>query len=164
MDPGENTDRQDRNRLPVALAAGAGVVLLLFGGLMFVSRVMRTHSPAASEVLPFGPPEQVYAQRIHFMKPQMARATNFLNQEFTYIAGTISNDGTRSIERLQVTLEFHDPLNQVVLRDRQLLITSPARPLDGGQRRDFQVTLDHVPASWDQQYPSIRVSGIVLGE
>jgi hypothetical protein len=164
MDPGQDTDRQDRNRLPMALAAGAGVVLLLFGGLMFVARVMRTHSPAASEALPFGPAEQAYAQRIHFMNPQMARATNFLNQEFTYVAGTVSNDGTRSLERLQVTLEFHDPLNQVVLREKQLLITSPARPLDGGQRRDFQVTLDHVPATWDQQYPSLRVSGIVLGE
>jgi len=164
MDPGENTDREDRSRLPIALAAGAGVVLLLFGGLMFVSRIMRTHGPAATEALPFGAAERAYAQRIHFTNMQMARATNFLNQEFTYIAGTISNDGTRTLQRLQVTLEFHDPLNQVVLRETQLLITSPARPLDGGQRRDFQITLDHVPATWDQQYPSIRVSGIVLGE
>lgn len=164
MDPGENTDREDRSRLPRALAAGAGVVLLLLGGLLLVSRTTRKHSPAATEALPFGVPEQAYAQRIHFTNRQMARATNFLNQEFTYIAGTISNDGTRTLERLQVTLEFHDPLNQVVLRETQLLITSPARPLDGGERRDFQVTLDHVPAAWDHQYPSIRISGIVLGE
>jgi hypothetical protein len=164
MDPGENTDREDRSRLPIALAAGAGVVLLLLGGLMLVSRTMRTHGPAAAEALPFGPVEQAYSQRIHFTNMKMARATNFLNQEFTYVAGTISNDGTRTLQRFQVTLEFHDPLNQVVLRETQLLITSPARPLDGGQRRDFQVTLEHVPATWDQQYPSIRVSGVVLGE
>lgn len=164
MDPRENTEREDRSRLPIALAAGAGVVILLLAGLLLVSRSMRTHDPAAVESLPFGPIEQAYAQRIHFMNMQMARATNFLNQEFTYFAGTISNDGTRTLHRLQVTLEFHDPLNQVVLRETQLLITSPARPLGGGQRRDFQVTLDHVPATWDQQYPSIRVSGIVLGE
>jgi len=164
MDPGENTDREDGSRLPIALAAGAGVVLLLLGGLTLLTRMARTHGPNASESLPFGATEQAYAQRIHFTNMQMARATNFLNQEFTYIAGTISNNGTRSLQRLQVTLEFHDPLNQVVLREMQLLITSPARPLYGGQRRDFQVTLDHVPATWDQQYPSIRVSGIVLGE
>jgi hypothetical protein len=164
MDPGENADREDRSRLPIALAAGAGVVLLIIGGLMLLTRATRSHGPAAAESLPFGAAEQAYAQRIHFMNPQMARATNFLNQEFTYFAGTISNDGTRTLDRLQVTLEFHDPLNQVVLRETQLLIASPARPLDGGQRRDFQVTLDHVPATWDQQYPSIRVSGIVLGE
>jgi hypothetical protein len=164
MDPGESADREDRGRLPLALAAGALVVLLLFGGVMLLTRSKRMHGPAAAETLPFGAAEQAYAQRIHFMNPQMARATNFLNQEFTYVAGTISNDGTRALNRLQVTLEFHDPLNQVVLRETQLLITGPARPLEGGQRRDFQVTLDHVPATWDQQYPSIRVSGIVLGE
>jgi hypothetical protein len=162
MDPGESTDREDRSRLPMALAAGAGVVILLFGGLLLVSRTMRTHGPASAETLPFGAAEQAYAQRIHFTNMQMAHATNFLNQEFTYIAGTISNDGTRTLRRLQVTLEFHDPLNQVVLRETQLLITSPAHPLDGGQRRDFQVTLEHVPVTWDQQYPSIRVSGVVL--
>jgi len=163
MDPGESSDREDRSRLPMALAAGAGVVILILAGLLLVSRTMRTRGPVA-ETLPFGPVEQAYAQRIHFTNLKMARATNFLNQEFTYIAGTISNDGTRTLKRLQVTLEFHDPLNQVVLRETQLLITSPARPLDGGQRRDFQVTLEHVPATWDQQYPSIRVSGAVLGE
>jgi hypothetical protein len=96
------------------------------------------------------------------MNMQMARATNFLNQEFTYFAATVSNDGTRTVDRLQVTLEFHDPLGQLVLREPQLIITSPARPLDGGQRRDFQLTLDHVPATWDQQFPAIRVSGVVL--
>jgi hypothetical protein len=164
MDPGESTRREDRSRLPVALAAGAVVVLLLFGGVMVLTRSMRMHGSATAEGLPFGAPEQAYAQRIHFMNPQMARATNFLNQEFTYVAGTISNDGTRALVRLQVTIEFHDPLNQVVLRETELLIASPARPLEGGQRRDFQITLDHVPATWDQQYPSIRVSGIVLGE
>jgi hypothetical protein len=164
MDPGENYDRQERSRLPIALAAGAGVVLLLIGGLTLLTRTMHRHGPAATETLPFGPAEQAYAQRIHFLNPQMARATNFLDQEFTYVGGTISNDGTRTLQRLQVTLEFHDPLNQVVLRETQLLITSPALPLGGGQRRDFQVTLDHVPATWDQQYPSIRVSSIVLGD
>jgi hypothetical protein len=162
MVPGENADREAGSRLPVALAAGAGVVLLLFGGLMLVSRALRTHGPAAAEMLPFGAAEQAYVQRVHFTNMQMARATNFLNQEFTYIAGTISNDGTRTLRRLEVTLEFHDPMKQVVLRETQLLITSPARPLDGGQRRDFQVTLEHIPLTWDQQYPSIRVSGVVL--
>ena len=106
--------------------------------------------------------EQTYAERIHFLNVQMARATNFLNQEFTYVAGTISNDGTRTLRALEVTLEFHDPMNQVVLRETQRLIGRSEQPLDGGQRRNFQITLDHVPATWDQQYPSIRASGLIL--
>lgn len=162
MEPGESSYREDRSRLPVALAAGAGVVLLLVAGLVLLTRLSHPKGSAAVETLPFGATEQAYAQRIHFMDMQMARATNFLNQEFTYFAATISNDGTRTIDRLQVTLEFHDSLGQVVLRETQLIITSPARPLNGGQRRPIQVTLEHVPVTWDQQFPTIRVSGIVL--
>lgn len=162
MEPGESSYRENRTRLPVALAAGAGVVLLFVAGIILLTRSAHTNGSGAVETLPFGPAEQAYAQRIHFMNMQMARATNFLNQEFTYFAATISNDGTRTIDRLQVTLEFHDPIGQLVLREPQLIITSPARPLEGGQRRDFQITLDHVPATWDQQFPSIRVSGAVL--
>ena len=162
MDPGTSGEREDRSRLPMALAAGAGVVLLLIAGLMLVTRITRSHGPAAEVNLPFGPAEQAYAERIHFMDIQMARATNFLNQEFTYVAGTISNDGTRTLRALEVTLEFHDPIKQVVLRETRRLPEVSARPLDGGQRRPFQITLDHVPATWDQQYPSIRVSGLIL--
>jgi hypothetical protein len=162
MDPGASADREERSRLPMALAAGAGVVLLFLAGLILLTRTMKPHGPLAEEKLPFSAAEQAYSERIHFLNVQMARATNFLNQEFTYVAGTISNDGTRTVRALEVTLEFHDPMNQVVLRETQRLIGRSAQPLDGGQRRDFQITLDHVPATWDQQYPSIRVSGLIL--
>jgi hypothetical protein len=164
MEPGTSDYREDKSRLPVALAAGAGVVLLLLAGLIFVTRSMRTRSSAAEARLPFGAAEQAYAERIHFLDIQMARATNFLNQEFTYVGGTVSNDGTRTIRALEITLEFHDFMDQVVLRERQQLIGATTRPLEGGQRREFQVTLDHVPAMWNQQYPSIRVSGLILGQ
>jgi hypothetical protein len=162
MDPGVSGYREDRSRLPMALAAGAGVVLLFLAGLILVTRTMKSHGPLAEEKLPFGAGERAYSERIHFINVQMARATNFLNQEFTYVAGTISNDGTRAVRALEVTLEFHDPLNQVVLRETQRLIGRSAKPLEGGQRQPFQITLDHVPATWDQQYPSIRVTGLIL--
>lgn len=162
MDPGASEEREDRSRMPIALAAGAGVVLLLLAGLVLITRVMQPHGPVSEAKLPFGPAEQAYAERIHFMNVKMARATNFLNQEFTYVGGTISNDGTQTVHALNVTLEFHDPMSQVVLRETENLIGASAKPLEGGQRRDFQVTLDHVPAMWDQQYPSIRVSGLIL--
>src|SRR5271155_6063673 len=133
MDPGASADREERSRLPMALAAGTAVVLLLAAGLIFLTRMTRTHGPAAEVKLPFGPTEQAYAERIHFLNVQMARATNFLNQEFTYVAGTISNDGTHTVRALEVTLEFHDPINQVVLRETEQLVGASARPMDGGE-------------------------------
>jgi hypothetical protein len=161
---GELPDREEKRQFPVALAAGALIVLVIFGGIMLLSRGSNRGGPAAVVYLPFGPAEQAYAEHVHFKDIQMAKANNFLNQEFTYVAGTLSNDGARTVKALEVTLEFRDPFNQVILREAEPLIGPKDGPLGGGQRRDFQITLEHVPPEWNQQYPSVRVSGLVLGD
>jgi hypothetical protein len=48
------------------------------------------------------------------------------------------------------------------LRDSNQLIGSKDASLDAGQRRDFQVQMEHLPAQWDKQYPSISVTGLNL--
>jgi hypothetical protein len=162
--PTEETEyRKEKSNFPFAFAAGAVIVLLLFGGLVLLSRFTRSTSHAAEEKFPLGPAEQTYAERIHFTDIQMAKATNFLNQEFTYVAGTIANDGVRTIRGLEATFEFHDPFNQVILREKQTLVSPrTTRPIEAGQRAPFQITLEHVPAQWNQQYPVILVTGLLL--
>jgi hypothetical protein len=162
MEPEVSAPRDDRSRLPVAFAAGAIVVLLVVGGLLLVTRSIKSHQSAASPRLPFSVAEQAYAGRIHFTDIQLSKATNMLNQEFTYVAGVISNDGVRTIRGLDVTLEFRDPFNQVILRETEHLIGPGAQPLTGGARRDFQITFEHVPSEWNQQYPAIQVIGLIL--
>jgi hypothetical protein len=159
-----NSGREERSRLPVAFAAGAGVVLILAAGLVLLTRITQSHGRgAAAEKLPFGSAEQAYASQIHFEAGQMSQATNLLNQEFTYVAGTVRNNGPRNLGGIEVAFEFHDPFNQVILRDIQRLIEPKAEPLSVGHSRDFQITLgEHIPSQWNQQYPSIRVTGLVL--
>ncbi len=153
---------EERSSFPIAFALGAAIVLLIVGGLVLASRLTRSKGTAGDEHLPFGATEQAAAQRIHFLDPQMARASNFLNQEVTYIAGTVSNDGVATIKEVEVTIEFRDPFNQVILRETRRLLGPNARPLAGGERRRFQVSLEYVPDEWNQQYPSIRVTGLLL--
>jgi hypothetical protein len=163
MEPAETANRQERSSFPAAFVIGLVVVALLFGGLVLLTRLTKpAGGPQAAQHFPFSAAEQAYSEHIHFKNIQMAQATNFLNQEFTYVAGTISNDGAQTLRGLEVVLEFRDPFNQVILRENQLLIGKGAPPLDGGARRDFQVTLEHVPAEWNQQYPSFRVVGLLL--
>jgi hypothetical protein len=164
MSPEEIPQRQERREFPAAFAAGAVIVALVLGGVILLSRGSHPAGPGTAVKLPFGPTEQTYAEHIHFKDIQMAKANNFLNQEFTYVAGTISNDGARTIRALEVTLEFHDPFNQIILRETDPLIGPKDQSLGGGQRRDFQITLEHVPVEWNQQYPSIRVTGLLLGD
>jgi hypothetical protein len=163
MEPGESSYSAERRRFPVAFLAGAIVMALLFGGFFLLTRILGSHGPAVAVKLPFGPTEQAYAERIHFNDLHMSRSTNMIKQEFTYVTGTMSNDGVQSIRAMEVTVEFRDALNQIILRDSQFVIAPNADPpLNAGLSREFQITLEHVPAEWNQEYPSIRVTGLVL--
>ncbi|HXN73959.1 MAG TPA: DUF2393 family protein [Candidatus Acidoferrales bacterium] len=162
MEPGETSYREEKRQFPIAFAAGAVVVLLIFGGFFILTRVMHSHDTATVAKLPFGATEQSYTQNIHFSGIQLAHAANFLNQDFTYVAGTISNDGSRKIRAMEVTVEFHDPFHQVILRDTSQVVQRDGISLDAGQHRDFQIQMEHLPAEWDRQNPSIRVTGLIL--
>jgi hypothetical protein len=162
MEPATDPDRRNRSGFPAAFAVGAVIVLLLLAGLLFLTH-STPHRTSAAARLPFGTEEQNYAANIHFQSVELSQATNLLNQEFTYATGKISNDGSRTVRGLEVTLDFHDQFNQVILRERQRVVELTAAPLSPGQQRDFQITIEqHIPSEWNQQYPSIRVTGLVL--
>jgi hypothetical protein len=152
----------EKRGFPVAFLAGIVVVAILGVILVFVVKHTQPKGIAAAKTLPFEAAEQAYAPRIQFTGIQMAHSTNFLNQEFTFVAGTIVNNGDKSIVALQVAIEFHDQFNQVVLRDSEVILQPPVAPLPAGQMRDFQVILERIPSDWNRQYPSIQVAGLVL--
>jgi hypothetical protein len=153
---------EEKKSFPWPIAAGVIVVLLLLAGVYVLTQHTGRPQAVVEERLPFGASEQAYAQHIHFLGLKLSQATNFLNQEFTYVTGTISNDGDRTLRQVEVTLEFRDPFNQVVLRETRRVIDSHAQPLSGGERRDFTIALERLPAQWNQQFPSIRVTGLQL--
>jgi hypothetical protein len=152
------------SRFLVGLAAGAGIVLLLIAGFVLLSRGPggAKGGGEAPAQLPFGAAEQAYAAQIRFSALQLSQATNMLHQQFTYVVGSASNAGTRSVRGIEVTVEFHDLIQQLVLRDTVRVFPQAAGPLAPGQERAFQLTFEGVPSSWNQQAPSIRVSGLDL--
>jgi hypothetical protein len=153
---------EERSHLPMAFLAGLVIVSLLVGGAVLLGRYSTPAGPRVEKPLPMGPSEQAYAQQIHFLEPKMSRAANFLNQEVTFVFGTLENGGNRRIRQIEITLEFHDPFNQVALRDKQRLFTPNEAPLGPGQQHDFQVGYESMPATWNNVYPTIRVTGLDL--
>ena len=151
---------EERSRLPVAFLVGIVIVALLVGAAVLYSRYSAPAETDLDKPLPMGPAEHAYAEQIHFLEPKMSRAANFLNQEVTFVFGTVENGGNRKVKQIEITLEFHDPFNQVVLRDVQRLFLPSATPMLPGQQRDFQVGYEHLPAQWNNGYPSIRVTGL----
>jgi hypothetical protein len=155
-------DQDSQRRSPVVLIIGAVALVVLISVLWWASRY--APPPAQSPEIPLAmdPAETEYVPHIEFLEPQVARATNFLNQEVTFVFGTVKNNGPRPIRQIEVTLEFHDPFKQVVLRDKQQLFSPDAIPLDSYHMRDFQITYEKLPAQWDQGYPTLRITGLAL--
>jgi hypothetical protein len=162
MEPGE-IDQEERSRFPAALAAGAVVVLLVAGAIVLLSHFITPPRQAADVTLPFGAAEQAYASQVHFQNLQLSHSNNLLNQEFTYVGGIVSNDGPRAVDAIEVVIEFHDAFHQVILRETERPIRRTDMPLRVAEQREFQITIEQgIPSQWDQQYPSIRVTGLSL--
>ena len=83
----------------------------------------------------------------------MSRAANFLNQEVTYVFCTVENGGNRKVQQIEITVEFHDPFNQVILRDKQRLFLPTAPPFLPGQQRDVQIPYEHIPRAVEHGIP-----------
>jgi hypothetical protein len=155
-------NEEPKSRAPMVLLVGAAAALLLIGVFYLVGRLAPAPAKPVEQPLPMGSAEQEYARQIQFLEPKVARAANFLNQEVTFVFGTVLNNGPRPVRQIEITLEFHDVFNQVVLRDTQRLFSPTAVPLAPGDRRDIQLGYETLPAQWNQAYPTIRITGLQL--
>lgn len=153
---------KEENRLPFPFLVGGAIVALVVAGLVLFTHNAKQPGPVAELRLPMGTAERAYAAQIKFLEPKMSRAANFLNQEVTFISGAVSNQGSRNLREIEVTVEFRDQFNQVVLRDTRRVLGSRSVPLAPGTTREFQFGFEHVPADWNAQYPSLRVTGLLL--
>jgi hypothetical protein len=153
---------ETKSRGLVVLLVGVAAMLLLIGGLYLVGYLTPSPAKVTAKPLPMGPAEQAYVSQIQFMDPKVARAANFLGQQVTFVFGTVQNNGSRPIEQIEVTLEFHDVFHQVVLRDKERLFGPNVVPLAPSQSRDFQLGFETLPAQWNQAYPGIHITGLAL--
>jgi hypothetical protein len=149
---------ENKRGFPIALVAGVVVLVLVAAGAYLALR-QGAASPADRR-LPFGPEEQGYAAHVRLENLKMSRAANYLQQEVTFLSGTVTNDGPRPLRDIEVTVEYYDTLNRVILRERMPLFGTRPVPLDPGEKRSFQLGFEHIPPSWNYVYPAIRVSGL----
>ncbi len=106
--------------------------------------------------------EKEYAKNLRVENIVLSRAENFLHQEVTILNADIVNGGAQAIVALQLTVEFSDDMNQVVLREARSVLGAPPAVLAPGERRSFEISFDHVPASWNMQQPAVRVANLRL--
>jgi hypothetical protein len=163
VEPEERIDHEERSRFPAAFAAGLVVIAIIAGIIVLITHFIKTPQQVVDAPLPFGAAEQAYAPQIHFQDLRLSQSNNLLNQQFTYVAGIVSNEGPRPVAAIEVLVEFHDQFKQVILKDTLRPIHRSDTPLNVAEKREFNLAIDQgLPSTWDQQYPSIRVTGLDL--
>jgi hypothetical protein len=152
----------DRRRFNFALVVVAAAALISIAAFYFLpGRQSPSRGPGDTHP-PFGPAERDYARNIHVEKLALSRAENFLNQEVTILSGELINAGDRNLAAIELSVEFLDDMNQIVLRESRLALAPPAPPSRSGERREFQISFEHIPVTWNVQLPAVHVSGLLF--
>jgi len=163
FEPMREEKREEPNRqFGYALLAGLGVALAIGTAAYFLLRGASPSGAGQQVPLPMGSEEQSYARQIGFSDVAGSRAANFLKQEVTYIGGIVTNGGTRSVAEMEVTLEFHDVTQKVILREARRLYGPKETPLGPGEKREFEFAFESMPPDWNQAPPGFVITGLLL--
>lgn len=156
---GNKAEEPGQNWMPVGIALGV-VALVFVGPVLTVGR-----RRAATEM------DSAYAQQVRLGSFAMSESSNFAGGKITYLDGTVTNAGTKTLVGTRVRVLFRNAAGEVsqnmsmplnLIRTREPYIdTEPMAqaPLKPGESREFRLIFDQVTTDWDGQYPQVTVVG-----
>jgi Protein of unknown function (DUF3426) len=159
--------RQPAGHLRVTLVLAALVVFVIAASLWFLFKPTPAPQPGTLQLVVtprMSDSEKDYAKNLRVENIAMSRAENFLHQEVTVLNAEVVNAGPQAIAALELSVEFSDEMNQVVLREARGVLGTPPAALVPGERRSFEISFDHVPASWNMQLPAVSVTTLQLAK
>lgn len=155
---------EDERTVPwVPIGIGAALVIVIIGALILFSR-----GDAGSSN---GQPHP-YSANLKFTDLTLSAATNFVGGDVTYLDGTLTNGGDKTVTGVTVDLTFHNTLNEVVqhetLKVMALSTSGPypdildlrSAPLGPGKSRKIRLTLEHISADWNRTAPDIKITNV----
>jgi hypothetical protein len=154
--------REGGRQFGVALLAGLIIVLIIAGGAYFWIEKTGDKPTAKAPPLPMGAEEQAYASLVTFGDFDLNRVSNFLNQQVINVAGAVSNGGQRNVLEMEVSMEFQDTGQKVILTEKQRMFGSKERPLQSLEKRAFQLNFENIPDGWNQVPPKFTITGLRL--
>jgi hypothetical protein len=152
--------QEESNRLPIII--GIAAVVIVVGIVAFFTR---------SSPRNFNQPHP-YATNLKLSDLKMSAAENFVGASVTYLDGTITNSGDKTVNRANAHITFKDSVGQVAQTEDlpvNILQTSgpypdvvslAAAPLAAGQSKPFRITLEHVSDAWNHEYPDLQITDV----
>jgi hypothetical protein len=146
------------------ILAGVAAVLIIMGLVAFLLR--------SKPKPPVEPPP--YAASLQFSDLKMSKAANFVGASVTYIDGTITNAGSKTVTHAMVAVTFRDDIGQIAQKEDVPLhvlqttglypdsVDLKAAPLKPGQSQTFRLAFESVSLQWNQAYPELQIIGVNL--
>jgi hypothetical protein len=154
----------ERDTSKRAILVATAVIVMLAAILAFVMR-----QPPRTAAAP-----PAYAANLKFSDLKMSQAQNFVGATVTYVDGTLTNTGDKSVTHADVKVTFKDFYNQVAQIEhvpvKVLRTTGPYpdavdlvdAPLGPGQNKPFRLIFEHLSSQWNQAYPDLQVSDLTV--
>jgi len=158
--PTPAAEERDSSRLIIVIAIAVVVAIAMAAALL-----LRSQPKAAS-----GPPP--YAANLKLSDFKMSAAENFVGATVSYVDGTVTNTGDKTVTHIMVQVNFKDDMGQLAQRENipmQALKTDgpypeavdfSVSPLGSGQSKPFRLTFETISAQWNHQVPEIQVTDV----
>jgi Protein of unknown function (DUF2393) len=138
---------------------GVALVVVVVGIAVFFLRTR----PKPSN----GPPP--YAANVKISDIKMSAAENFVGASVSYLDGTVTNAGDKTLLHAVLRVTFKDSLGQVVQTEDTPLhvietvgpyddaVDLSAAPLASGKSKSFRLIFEHISSDWNREYPGVQV-------
>ena len=155
-------EERDSSRLIIVLA-----VVVVIGVMLAAAFLLRETPKSAKTASP-------YVASLKLSDFKMSAAENFIGATVSYVDGTVTNSGDKTVTHAVVEVTFKDEMGQVAQREelplRVLRTSGPypeavdlnVSPLAPGQTEHFRLTFDSISAQWNRQYPEMRVVDVAV--
>lgn len=144
----------DAGRSTATFTALAAVVLAVILGVIALA-IHASKTSGLRERARLAQDQQAYLSQVSISDVRMSVAESYLGTSTYYLDANVSNRGIKTLQAIDVQLEFMDPFKQVVLRDTAHPVTPASAPLKPGETRAFRLTYERISAEWNQGLPRI---------
>ncbi|MFZ0760003.1 MAG: DUF2393 family protein [Candidatus Sulfotelmatobacter sp.] len=161
IQPTPVAEDRDSSRRTIAIAVVAVMAMAVIFAFLLRSRPKSAGSTA-------------YAAKLKLSDFKMSAAENFVGATISYVDGTITNAGNKTVTDLAVEVTFKDDMGQVAQQEevpmQALKTTGPypeavdfsVSPLGPGQSQTFRLTFESISAQWNHQYPEIQITDVAV--
>ena len=151
---------QQQERPSVIVPLTVVVALLAIAGLGWW---WAGRAPASNEAPPITAEAKEYVRNgnLALGGVEMKATANYTGAAIIEITGNITNKGSRTLDRVELSCVFYDSMNQVVFRERVPIVRRALKP---GETSAFRLPFEGLPDSWNKQMPQLVIAQIVFGQ